>query len=212
MIKSNSISFSIRSFIAMQYPKVLKTGKWAIILCLLCFITVYSSKAQDTTVIADKDLQKTDSVKPHSAKKATWMSLCLPGLGQAYNKQYYKIPIIYAGLGTAAYFYSINIKEYRLYKEAYAAKINEDTTYKGKLVNYDLEKIRSDKNYYRKNLELTYISFALIYIFNVIDAAVYAHLFDYDISDDLSISVRPEFKPIMQPQQFSTGVSIKLKF
>lgn len=209
MIKVFSI---IMSFNANNHLKILTIGKRVMLLCLLCFFFVPHAMAQDTIIPVDEEKQMADTVKPHSAKKATWMSLCLPGLGQAYNKQYIKIPFIYAGFGTAAYFYSLNIKEYRLYKEAYAAKISNDTTYSGKLAAYPVDKIQSYKNFYRRNLELTYISFALIYIFNVIDAAVYAHLFDYDISDDLSLSVKPEIKPLMQAQHFSAGLTFKFKF
>src|SRR6187551_3251968 len=69
---------------------------------------------------------QTDSTEVHSPKKATIYSAVLPGLGQAYNKKYWKIPIIYAGLGTSAYFFSFNHKEYSKTRKALAARLDEN--------------------------------------------------------------------------------------
>ena len=139
--------------------------------------------------------EKTDNTTPiyldireHSAKKASLFSTIIPGLGQAYNNQYWKIPVIYIGFGTLAYYYNNNKKEFDIYKDLYKRHIKKDPTVTG---IYNFEVIKNAKEYYRKNRDLCVIGLAGLYIFNIIDASAYAHLFDYDISDDLSLKIEP---------------------
>lgn len=129
----------------------------------------------------------------HSARKATLYSLALPGLGQAYNKKYWKIPIIYAGVGTLTYFAVSHSQNYQKSKEAYiyvstaqTYPINND--YVGR---YDATQLRSMRDYYRRNLEFTYILGGLLYILNIVDATVDAHFYNFDISDNLSLRLGP---------------------
>lgn len=139
----------------------------------------------------------------HSPQKATLYSMVLPGLGQAYNKKYWKIPIVYAGFGTLTYFIIFNRNEYLKYKQAYdyltmgdkSIPLNNEYVDK-----YDAEQLAQGRDYYRRNLEFTYILSGLWYILNVVDAAVDAHLFNYDIEDDLSI----RFKPVIDNSKFAT--------
>lgn len=156
----------------------------------------------------------TVSEKPHSPTKAAIYSTVLPGLGQGYNKKYWKIPIVYAGFGVLTYFIISNTREYKKYGEAYTYVANGDSTgidndYVGK---YDEQQLLDGKNYYRRNMELSYIITGLWYVLNIIDASVDAHFFDYDISDDLSIRVDPmlEFRP--EDYQMISGVKLTIKF
>lgn len=136
-----------------------------------------------------------ESEKLHSPHKASVYSAILPGLGQAYNKKYWKIPIVYAGIGTLTYFAIVNRKEYLLAKEAFIYVSNEeeyptDNKYVGKYEANDLITIR---DYYRRNTEVSWIFMGLWYVLNIVDATVDAHLFYYDISDELSVSIsQPE--------------------
>lgn len=133
-------------------------------------------------------------VKPkHSPHKASVYSAVLPGLGQAYNKKYWKIPIVYAGFGTISYFAITNRKEYLVAKEAFIYVSNgeeypTDNKYVGVYGAADLIQIR---DYYRRNTELSWIVMGLWYALNIIDATVDAHFFTYDISDNLSLQVQP---------------------
>jgi len=159
----------------------------------------------------------TEPMKVHSPKKASIYSAVLPGLGQAYNKKYWKIPIIYAGFGTLFYFISVNGSEYREFKEAYNIVYAGDTaeySNNAYVVRYNanLDQLREGRNYYRRNLELTYILTGVLYILNIIDASVDAHLYDFDISEDLSMRIEPSLSN--QPYFASRptpGISIKLK-
>lgn len=162
--------------------------------------------------------------KKHNPKKATIYSAVLPGLGQAYNKKYWKIPIVYAGIGTIAYIIDMNSDGYRDYRKAYDYKSGIITEADDEIINiakrYSGENLITIRDYYRRNMELSWIIMALWYGLNIIDATVDAHLFEYDISDDLTLKVEPALQSnyAYWGQEMGTGygksygVSLKLKF
>jgi hypothetical protein len=141
----------------------------------------------------------------HSPKRATIYSAILPGLGQAYNKKYWKIPIIYAGFGTIGYFIGWNNNYYKTYKLAYSDLTDDDPDTDSYLdilpPGYNLDdpttknnfktSLTKGQNYYRRNRDLLVISMIGFYGLNIIDASVDAHLFDFDISEDLTMNWQP---------------------
>jgi hypothetical protein len=155
----------------------------------------------------------------HSAKKATYYSMVLPGLGQAYNKKYWKIPVIYAGFGVLAYFIKTNNTLYRDYKEAYQLSLTPDSLW-GSNALIEKYKSQSDlsgtlltgQNYYRRNLEVSIMFTAVLYILNVVDAAVDAHFFDFNVSDDLSLHVQPYLTPSPFASKQNGGLRLTLSF
>jgi len=164
-----------------------------IFLFLLCLTIISESKAQDLT-------QST-----HSPRKAALLSAGLPGLGQIYNRKYWKVPIVYAGLLTSAYYINDNYKQYKTYKEAYLIRIDSDpnTTdnFLGEYSNGDLIIL---KDFYRRNREISIFCLVGTYILNIVDASVDAHLFYYDISEDISLNITPT-----STKEFS-GISLTL--
>ncbi|MCD6112966.1 MAG: hypothetical protein J7J86_06825 [Bacteroidales bacterium] len=178
-----------------------------ILLSFLCFSNKGISQNNNKEIRLD-----TLSTKIHSPKKATIYSAILPGLGQAYNKKYWKIPIIYAGFGTLIYFINTNSKEYHKFLDAYVYKLNKDTfpTNNEYVTRYELADLKTGKDYYRRNMELSYLLTGFWYVINIIDANVDANLFDYDISDDLSLKIEPWFN---KPKRFVKSVpGVKLTF
>ncbi|MBE0637306.1 MAG: hypothetical protein IH598_02150 [Bacteroidales bacterium] len=160
---------------------------------------------------------KSDTLEIHSAKKAAIMSAVLPGLGQGYNKKYWKIPIIYAGFGTLYYFIRLNGTEYRNFRDAYNIVAAGDTAnfiYNDYIVRYNanLNQLQEGRNYYRRNLELTYILTGLLYILQIVDASVDANLYDFDVSEDLTL----RFEPMSNYHYFayrpSPGLTLRYKF
>jgi hypothetical protein len=130
------------------------------------------------------------------ANKAAWMSAVLPGLGQAYNKSYWKIPVLYAGAATLVYFISANQKEYQSYKDAYLYRLDGDpATVDDQYPNLTDADINVRMNYYRRNRDLSIILTGALYVLNIIDAYVDAHLKEFDIGDDLSLRTRPWMSP-----------------
>jgi hypothetical protein len=150
----------------------------------------------------------------HSPQKASIYSAVLPGLGQAYNRKYWKIPVIYAGFGAIYYVTSENTREYRKFLEAYRYVVNQDTVpinndYVGR---YNEQQLLSGKNHYRRNLEIGYIVAGLFYILNIIDASVDAHLFYYDVGENLSMRLEPAMLNNPLAAMPVSGVSLTLRF
>lgn len=189
----------------MNVKKVLK--KLAVIAILL----IAAIKA-DAQVIVDADTAvavMANAEEVHSPRKATIYSALLPGLGQAYNKKYWKIPIIYAGFGVIGYFIDWNNDNYQLYKLAYSHLTDKDSTTNAFLEleaaqYYDLSNpsrfenfkngLSRQQDYFRRNRDLLIISLLGFYGLNIIDASVDAHLFNFDISEDLSMRWEPAVK------------------
>ncbi len=158
-----------------------------------------------------------DSTTFHSPKKAAIMSAALPGLGQAYNKKYWKIPIIYAGFGTLIYFIQTNGSEYRNFKNAYNIVATGDTasfSTNEYVVRYNrnINQLQEGRNYYRRNLELSYILTGMLYILQIIDASVDANLFDFDVSDDLTFRFEPMTSNYFLASKPTPGITLKYRF
>jgi hypothetical protein len=161
--------------------------------------------------------QKQDTVKVHSITRATVYSAVLPGLGQGYNKKYWKIPVIWAGFGVMTYFIVTNTREFKKYQEAYIYVANGDTTgIDNEYVDiYTEAELEDGMDRYRRYRDLSYIITGLWYVMNILDANVDAHLFEYDISSDISLKWEPQLQPAINRQQYTDytpGVKITLKF
>ena len=188
------------------------------------FDTVGNAIITADTIVKEKKTGKAAKVKkPHSPVKATIMSACLPGLGQVYNGKWWKVPIVYAGFGGLGYLVYSNYYEYRSYLHAYEFKtgdLPEGVTmneHEIDLANkYADSQLQTYKEAYRRDFELYTILTVAWYGLNILDACVDGHLYTYDISDDLSLSVdpylRPMETPIKMPQYAQVGLSFKLNF
>ena len=177
----------------------------------------------DTIVKQQKPAKTAKAKKPHSPTKATIMSACLPGLGQVYNGKWWKVPIVYAGLGGLGYLVYSNYSEYSAYLHAYefqTGDLPEGVTlnaHETELANkYSSSQLQTYKESYRRDFEFYTILTVAWYGLNILDACVDGHLYNYDISDDLSLSVdpylRPAELPIKIPQYAQVGLSFKLSF
>ena len=173
------------------------------------FDTVKISKVTATPILLDS--AKAAEVHNHSARKATLFSTALPGLGQAYNKKFWKIPIVYAGFGVMTYFFSINNNRYNKFKKALILRSDGDeSTVDAYATQYpNQQSLIEYKDYYRRNRDLSVIGFALFYVLNIVDANVDANLYYFDVSDDLSLQWSPA---VIQGATFASGISLKMKF
>ncbi len=189
------------------------------LLLILLTLAWQGIKAQDTIILTQDDPVQTASIKSsHSPKKATLLAL-IPGAGQAYNHKYWKMPIVYAGFGVTTYFAITNGKDYHLYRDAYDYKMGIKTDVSQDAIDeskkYTEDNLITLRDYYRGNMELSWIITAAWYILQIIDANVDAHFFYYDVGDDLTLHVEPQFNPINEVNfghGNTLGLTLKLNF
>lgn len=147
-------------------------------------------------------------------KKASNFSSVLPGLGQIYNKRYWKLPIIYGALGTIGYFISYNNKKYQQYRNAYLLKISFPGDFLEDKLAIEISEVNLERgvDYYRRNRDLLMILLVGFYALQILDAHVDAHLMDFEINEDISLGVGPgiETQSIVSTQQY--GLKLTLKF
>ncbi|ANE53337.1 hypothetical protein SY85_05515 [Flavisolibacter tropicus] len=162
--------------------------------------------------------QKIDSVlNTHSPRKAAIRSAIIPGWGQAYNKKYWKIPIVYAALGTSAYVFYYNLTWYKRCRYAYTVAVTDD------VAHYDDVYIKLQpfvknpngegtlkiyRNDYRRYIDYSVVAFVLLWGLNVVDATVDAHLKSFDVSPDLSFQIKPGYSELGNTH----GISLVLAF
>lgn len=132
-------------------------------------------------------------------KKSALYSAILPGLGQAYNKQYWKLGVVIAGLGAAAYFYDFNNTEYHRFRNAYIKRIDNNPNTplpddKDAFPQYQAEDLNTRQNQYRQYLEYTVVFTTVGYALNILDAYVAANLKSFDVNEDISFHTKPTFE------------------
>ena len=135
--------------------------------------------------------------KKHDPKVAIFRSAVLPGWGQVYNKKYWKLPLVYGALGTAAGFFLFNIKTYNELRQAVIYKSDNipenDLLIPSEFRTYRVETLQSLRNIYRQYIDYSVLAFILAWGLNVVDAAVDAHLQAFDVSSDLSLKIKPAY-------------------
>ena len=157
-------------------------------------LTVFQSFSQEEITIKAKDtvVSKSYDFNPLSPAKAAFYSAVLPGMGQAYNKKYWKIPLVYAALGTGVYFYVWNNDNYTKYQEAYKFRINgKPDDYDGLNGNPFLSEdtLISAQESYKSDRDLSLLITIGLYVLQIVEASVNAHLLQHNVDDNLS------FKP-----------------
>ena len=149
----------------------------------------------------------------HSARKAAYLSAVLPGLGQVYNKRYWKIPIIYAGfggLGYAMYYTASNFDGYRsAYRQQVAYVPNVNAQFNGVS---DAATLKAYRDYFKKYLDISAIGIGVWYLLNIIDATVDAHLMGWNMKDDLSVTWNPALITTPTYNSAAVGVSFAMRF
>lgn len=193
---------------------------FAILLFLLPFVTCAQSEdSVSTTQVIELDSIPKDNNSAtdtaHSPLKAALLSI-LPGAGQIYNSiampkgkkhAYWKVPLIYAGLGVTGYFFVKNNKKQRALKEEYLyrAKYGHPNLYEYK--QYDDQGILTQFEAARRNRDLMIFAFVAVYGLNILDAYVSAHFIHFDVSKDLSLNVRPK---LLDFNTIGVGITLDL--
>jgi len=159
-------------------------------------VKVDSTKIGNDSVVVKK-------VRVYNPKVAALRSAILPGLGQIYNKKYWKLPIVYGALGVSGAVFLYNLKNYKDTRFAYKAKYNASLStathadtllldqIKPPLGRYSLETLRYYRDSFRRDIDYSVVVFLILWGLNVVDAAVDAHLKAFDVSPDLSLYIKP---------------------
>jgi hypothetical protein len=189
-----------------------------VILCMVVFPLLATAQKKDTLIVKDsagtvvslkpvqKEVTKADTAKKkHSPRKAAIYSAIMPGLGQAYNKKYWKMPIVYAAVGIPVSLFFYNQKWYNRTRYALVVVANNttdpdslskvhpklkqlvDAKAQGSLLRY--------RNEFRKDMDYSILFTLLFWGLNVVDATVDAHLKGFNVSDDLSLKIKPALLP-----------------
>jgi len=169
--------------------------------------------AQENTIgalIVSDTVKKSKSgdINPLAPAKASFYSAIFPGMGQLYNKKYWKMPLVYAAIGTSVYFYVSNGDKYHEFRDVYKQRLagvsNPEYDY------LDNDRLIRAQQFYQRNRDLSVLVTAAFYVLNIIDANVDAHLMQFNVDDDLS------FNPTINTNDFnskpSIGFTINYKF
>jgi hypothetical protein len=180
------------------------------ILFFIISIFSFNCNAQEELSLKAENSVET-TVDPLSPAKAGFYSAVLPGLGQAHNKKYWKIPIIYIGLGSGIYFYTWNNKKYHEFRDEYKRRLDGTSDPNHPIYGeLDDDRLIRGQKFHQKNRDLSALITAAIYILNIVDANVDAHLMQFNVNDNLSIS--PEFNQNEIDYRYNTGVKLTLNF
>ncbi len=155
--------------------------------------------------------RKKSSSKKASKTKAVLLAVILPGAGQFYNEKPWKVPILYGGIITNAYFTEFNNRRYQLFKNALREFRESGNNTSSTFPYLNEDGLIRNVDYWRRNRDATYLLYGAIYVLNIVDALVDAHLSGFDVSDDLSMKIEPAFET-MTAQGNTVGISFKLKF
>lgn len=166
------------------------------------------AQAKEETVLVAKDTTKLQEIDPLTPAKAAFYSAILPGLGQAYNKKYWKIPLVYGAIGTSMYFYIDNNRKYKDYRNAYKRRLegyNDD--------NYqflDDSRLIAGQKFYQRNRDLSALFVVGFYVLNIIDANVDAALIQFNVNERLSM--KPEIYPNDVTFKPNVGLTFNYRF
>ncbi|HNS43475.1 MAG TPA: DUF5683 domain-containing protein [Taishania sp.] len=185
----------------------------------LCWTVLQPVFSQEVAPINTKKEVERDSTKQHSVKLAAILSAALPGAGQVYNhiampkgkkKAYWKVPLIYAGLGVTGYFAVKNHLEQKVLKQEYINRTEYGLTPIEKYSNYDDAGILQLYNQKITRRDLLFLGMGLVYLLQIADAAVEAHFVNFDVSKDLSMKIRPAVIPMDYSATPTVGISLQL--
>ena len=146
---------------------------------------IFAQKKADTIAPTIKTQFKSNDIDPLTPAKAAFYSAVLPGLGQAYNKKYWKIPLVYAGIGTSLYFYLDSQKKYNSFRDAYKRRLEGFSD--DKYSYLDDSRLISAQKFYQRNRDLSALFVVGFYVLNIIDANVDAALLQFNVDENLSL-------------------------
>lgn len=158
---------------------------------LFLFFGLTSVFAQEKKQIIVNDTLKSQEIDPLRPAKAAFYSAILPGLGQIYNKKYWKLPLVYGAIGVSTYFYIDSQKNYNIYRDEYKSRLAGNISSSEYLANLSESQLISAQKQFQRNRDLSAFFIVGFYVLNIIDANIDAALSQFNVSERLA------FKPVM---------------
>ncbi|MDG1227746.1 MAG: DUF5683 domain-containing protein [Polaribacter sp.] len=167
----------------------------------------------NSKTIKDIKIEKGGVYDPLSPSKAAFYSAIFPGMGQVYNKKYWKTPIVWGAMGTSIYYYLNNNREFKRYRTAYKLRKNnliDEFTVDGVEVISE-ETLERAQDQLRENRDMSLLTTVILYVLQIVEASVNAHLLQFNTDDNLS------FKPTFMNEPIyveapKVGLTIKYNF
>lgn len=162
----------------------------------------------------DIKVEKGGIYKPLAPARAAFYSAIFPGMGQAYNKKYWKTPIVWGAMGTSIYYYLNNNREFKRYRRAYTLRKNglqDEFTDDFGNVKVSLETLERAQTQLRENRDMSLLTTVILYVLQIVEASVNAHLLQFNTDDNLSF--KPTF--VNDPMKFDApkvGLILKYNF
>lgn len=180
-----------------------------LVIALLIFgVSAQSQQVQTVDALAKADTVKYAPADPLRPAKAAFYAAVLPGMGQIYNKSYWKVPLVYGAIGTSLYFYSDSNTKYNRYRNAYKrrqAGYNDD-----EFQYLDDDRLVTAQRFYRKNREYSMLFAVGFYVLQIVEANIDAHLKQFNVSDDLTFA--PDIYQNDINSKPTVGVTLTYKF
>jgi hypothetical protein len=166
-------------------------------------------------IVEEEKIELLDDVvsDPVAPSRAAFYSSIVPGLGQIYNKKYWKVPLVYAGMGVPIYFWADNQRNYVRYRDEYKRRLQgikdtSDPTFGG----LDDQRLIDAQNYYRRSRDLSVVITIGVYILSIVDANVDAHLMQFNVNDKLTIKPAFELNPMDMNNQYQYAINVQYRF
>ena len=178
-----------------------------ILLILILSISFVSAQKLELDTLTRKQRLIKDPLTP---SKAAFYSTIVPGLGQIYTEKYWKVPIIYGGLGVATYYYLYQTKQMNSFRDIYKRRIAgyTDDKYANRIFQND--QLIQGMNFHKRYRDIAIFSFVGLYLLNILDANVGAHLMQFNVNDQLTL--RPQIEPNLLNTEMNYGLTLNIKF
>jgi hypothetical protein len=183
--------------------------------------TVSTKLSTDVVMVQDTLIRKKKEINPLAPSKAAFLSAVMPGLGQVYNKRYWKVPIVYGVIGGSIYAYTWNNNNYKRFRTAFKrrqAGFTDDEFYDingdnevGQDPDLDADDLENQQERFQEDRDLWLVISIAMYALNIVDANVDAHLKQFNIDDNLAIDFQPylDVNPVTNDPNYGMALTIK---
>lgn len=165
-------------------------------------------RAEDPSGLEDSGVDLFQSKSTRDPNKAALYAAILPGLGQIYNRQYWKLPILYGGAIAFGHYIKFNHDLYNAFRNAYISETDSDPATQNPFTRFDTNALQRNAEQFRRNRDYVMILAGIYYLLNIVDAHVSAHLSEFNVNDDLALEVRPAYYQGNRYTAQNIGVSL----